>query len=50
MIFGTRGRATWAGADRLPVRLGFGYRWRPAVRISQALQHVHELRLQPRPL
>src|SRR5215471_53329 len=28
-ISGTRVRATLAGADRLPVRLGYGYRWRP---------------------
>src|SRR5262249_44242911 len=34
-IFGTRGRATLAGADRLPIRLGYGVPTAPAVRIRR---------------
>src|SRR5215472_13519943 len=36
-IFGTRVHATRAGADRLLVRLGYGYRWRPLSEFAGAV-------------
>jgi len=36
-LFETRVRVTRLGADRLPVRLGRGYRWRPLSEFAGAV-------------